>query len=150
VAKTRTGRLAEPQPRSIAPTIRPEWFVGNREQQLARSLGITQFGVNHVVLEPGACSSLRHWHEAEDEFILVLEGELVLHDDNGEHRLSAGMCAAFPAGEPNAHHLCNKGNASARLLAIGTRHRGREVVHYPDDGLGQREIMRNARGDRIS
>jgi uncharacterized cupin superfamily protein len=114
-------------------------------------LGVTQFGVNHLTLAPGSYSALRHWHEQEDEFVFVLEGELVLIDDNGEHPLVAGTYAAFPAGEPNAHHLCNRSSEPARLLSIGTRHRGAEIIHYPDDRLVfDGPLMRDVKGDRIS
>jgi uncharacterized cupin superfamily protein len=119
------------------------------ERRLARLLGITQFGVNHVLLEPGAYSALRHWHEQEDEFVYVLSGELVLIDESGEHRLAEGMFAAFPAGEANAHHLANRSSASASFLSIGTRHRGEEVIHYPDDVLGRSILLRDQKGDRV-
>jgi uncharacterized cupin superfamily protein len=112
-------------------------------------LGITQFGVNHVTLDPGAHSALRHWHEQEDEFVYVLSGELVLIDDNGEHSLAAGAYAAFPAGEANGHHLANRSTAPASFLSIGTRHRGEEVIHYPDDGLERAIVLRADGGDRI-
>ncbi|MCC7268338.1 MAG: cupin domain-containing protein [Caulobacteraceae bacterium] len=116
-------------------TIRPEWFQGFVEQQLAKSVGLTQFGVNHVTLQPGARSALRHWHEAEDEFVLVVQGELVLIDDAGEHRLPTGAFAGFPAGEPNAHHLANLSDTPAAYLAVGSRRPGAETIHYPDDPM---------------
>ena len=148
MSQTRIGRIEEQEPRTSLPAIRREWFAGNREQRLARPLDVTQFGVNHLTLDPGAYSALRHWHEQEDEFVFVLEGDLILIDDNGEHSLSAGMYVAFPAGEPNAHHICNRSSAPARLLAIGTRHRGAERVHYPDDDLN-RALLRDEKGDRV-
>jgi uncharacterized cupin superfamily protein len=147
---TRIGQIGEPSPITFTPTLRPEWFEGRREQRLARAFGVTQFGVNHLTLEPGAYSSLRHWHEQEDEFVFILEGEVTLIDDNGEHRLTAGMYVAFPAGEANAHHLCNRATAPARLLAVGTRHRGSETVRFPDDAnILSAPIVRDAAGDRI-
>lgn len=149
--ETRTGRIGAPSSPPLTPPRHPEWFQGRSEQRLARVLDVTQFGVNHLTLEPGSYSALRHWHEQEDEFVFVLEGEVVLIDDNGEHPLSAGMYAAFPAGEPNAHHLCNRSSGSARLLVIGTRHRGAELIHYPDDNLVfDGPLMRDEKGDRIS
>jgi uncharacterized cupin superfamily protein len=146
--ETRIGRVGQPSARAFAPAVRPEWFAGNHEQRLARVLGITQFGVNHLTLDPGAYSALRHWHEQEDEFVYVLSGELILIDENGDHPLSAGMFAAFPAGEPNAHHLANRSSAPASFLAIGTRRRGEEVIHYPDDALGTVTVLRDWKGDR--
>jgi hypothetical protein len=75
--ETHIGRIGAPSPRAFTPLRHPEWFEGQHEQRLARVLGVTQFGVNHLTLEPGAYSALRHWHEQEDEFVFVLEGELV-------------------------------------------------------------------------
>ena len=137
-------------PKEVSDPIRPKWFAGRHEARLASPLGITQFGVNHVTLDPGAYSALRHWHEAEDEFVYVLSGELVLIDENGEHPLTAGGYAAFPAGEANAHHLANRSSAPASFLAVGTRHRGVETIHYPDDdALGIATVERGADGRRI-
>ena len=148
MARTRIDKIGEVSPSSLVSTLHPEWFAGRHEQRLGRMLGLTQFGVNHVTLEPGAYSALRHWHEQEDELVFVLEGELVLIDDHGEHTLVSGMYAAFPAGEPNAHHLCNRSSSPARVLAIGTRHRGAESIHYPDDNLTS-VLSRDEKGDRV-
>ena len=79
------------------------------------SPGLTQFGVNLTRLKPGAASALRHWHEQEDEFVYVLEGELVLIEDGGETLLKPGDCAGFKAGVANGHHLVNKSQRDARL-----------------------------------
>ena len=49
--------------------------------------------------QPGARSSLRHWHRAEDEFVMVTEGELVLVQDEGEYVMRPGDCAAWKAGD---------------------------------------------------
>ena len=144
------GRIGAYSPSTFPPIRHPEWFEGKHEQRLARVLGVTQFGVNYLSLEPGAYSALRHWHEQEDEFVFVLEGELILIDQNGEHPLVPGMYAAFPAGEANAHHFCNRSSSRASFLAIGTRHRGAENIHYPDDDLTfDAPLMRDGNGDRV-
>jgi uncharacterized cupin superfamily protein len=116
--------------------LRREWFTGRSRRKLTKPLGLTQFGVNHCRLEPGACSALRHWHEREDEFVHVLCGTLTLVDENGEHELEAGDACAFPAGLPNAHHLRNDSDTPVLFLEVGTRSPGEDVVHYPDDRLG--------------
>jgi uncharacterized cupin superfamily protein len=123
-------------PKSVVNPIKPELFAGMHEGRLGKLVGMTQFGVNHVTLDPGAVSSLRHWHEAEDEFVYVLEGQLMLIDENGEHELHAGSFAGFPAGAPNAHHLANVSDAPAAFLAVGSRKPGAETIHYPDDPIG--------------
>ena len=116
--------------------LRPEWFVGKVERRLAKPLGLTQFGVNHLTLAPGATTALRHWHEAEDEFVYVLAGEASLIDNDGAHLLRAGSYAAFPAGEANGHHVRNLSGAPVELLVIGSRRQGEETIHYPDDPIG--------------
>jgi uncharacterized cupin superfamily protein len=111
-------------------------FEGRVEVRLAKSVGLTQFGVNRVTLAPGARTASRHWHEAEDEFVLVLEGTPTLVDENGEHKLGPDMFVGFPAGVANAHHVLNNSSEPAILLVIGSRRPGEETIHYPDDNFG--------------
>jgi uncharacterized cupin superfamily protein len=98
---------------------------------LGDPLGLTQFGVNLLTLPPGAWSSQRHWHLKEDEFVYVLEGEVVLVTDAGEQVLRPGMAAGFPAGNRDGHHLINRSDRPARVLEVGTRS-GNEYAEYPD------------------
>lgn len=95
--------------------------AGRVRQRLGDAGGLTGFGVNLMRLPPGGWSSQRHWHTAEDEFVYVLEGELVLVEDGGETLLRAGDCAAFPKGSGNGHHLINRSAALAIYLEAGTR-----------------------------
>ena len=113
---------------------------GRIKQALGDAGGLTDFGVNLTRLPPGAWSSQRHWHTAEDEFVYVLTGELVLVTDAGEQRLRAGECAAFPKNVADGHHLINRSDADAVYLEIGTR-ADHDACHYPDidlhiDGAG--------------
>lgn len=89
--------------------------------RLGEAAGLSQFGVSLVQLEPGAWSSQRHWHSHEDEFVYMLEGELVLVTDDGEELLHAGDCAAFKAGVRNGHCLQNRTASVARFLVVGSR-----------------------------
>jgi uncharacterized cupin superfamily protein len=107
---------------------------GRSYQALGNAVGLTQFGVNLVRLEPGAASSQRHWHENEDEFLIVLEGELVLVEDEGETILRAGDAAGFKAGVPNGHHLLNRTERDGVFLVVGSRAPA-ERAHYPDIDL---------------
>ena len=88
---------------------------------LGDAAGLTRFGVNLLRLPPGEWSSQRHWHTAEDEFVYVVAGELVLVTDAGEQRLRAGDCAGFKAGDPSGHHLQNRSNADVIILEVGSR-----------------------------
>ena len=64
---------------------------------------------------------MRHYHTREDEMIFVLEGEVVLRSDAGEQRLTAGMCAGFPAGSTDGHQVVNRSDRPARYLEISNR-----------------------------
>ena len=88
---------------------RKRWRLGD-------AAGLTQFGVNLLRLPVGQWSSQRHWHSAEDEFVYVLEGEVVLVTDAGEEVLRAGDCVGFKAGVGEGHHLQNRGPAEAVIL----------------------------------
>lgn len=92
---------------------------------------LTQFGVNLLQLPPGVWSSQRHWHTAEDEFVFVVEGELVLVTEDGEEVLRAGDCAGFKANDPNGHHLQNRSQRDAVVLEIGSRNE-RDGTFYSD------------------
>ncbi|HWI85041.1 MAG TPA: cupin domain-containing protein [Sphingomonas sp.] len=92
--------------------------AGRWYRRLAPAGGLTEFGVSFVRLEPGAWSSQRHWHEGEDEFLVMLSGAAVLIDDAGEHDLAPGDCVAFPKGERNGHHLVNRSDADCTFLAM--------------------------------
>jgi uncharacterized cupin superfamily protein len=109
--------------------------MGDRvKRRLGRALGFTGMGVNLVTLAPGAQSALRHWHTLEDEFVYMLEGEVVLVTNAGEQRLAAGMCAGYPAGRRDGHHMINRSDRPARYLEVGTSVPG-DNAFYPDDDL---------------
>ena len=105
-----------------------------RGVKLSDAAGLTQIGVNRMHLPPGTWSSQRHWHAAEDEFIYVLQGEVVLVTDSGEELLVAGDCAGFKAGDPDGHHFQNRSDAEAVLLQVGRRDPG-HLCDYPDIDL---------------
>ncbi len=92
-------------------------------QRLGNAGGLTQFGVNLMHLPPSNWSSQRHWHSDEDEFVYVLEGEVVLVEDDGETVLRAGDYAAFPKNSGNGHHVINRSSATAVYLEAGWRSR---------------------------
>jgi len=108
--------------------------LGRHWKQLGDAAGLTQFGANLVRVEPGAWSSLRHWHEEEDEFLIMVSGELVLIEDDGESLMRAGDCAGFRRQSGNGHHLVNRSTQDGVFLVVGSRAK-RERCHYPDVDL---------------
>lgn len=120
--------------------------VGRERKRLGNAAGLDQFGVNLTTLKPGASSALRHWHEKEDELVYVLEGELVLIEDEGETALKGGDAAGFKANSRNGHHLVNRSGRDAVYLEIGTRSKT-EYVEYPEADL---KVIRDEKGMRYT
>jgi uncharacterized cupin superfamily protein len=99
-------------------------------RRLGDAAGLTQYGVNLLRLKPGVWSSQRHGHMTQDEFVYVLEGEVVLVTNAGEEILKAGDCAGFKCGQDDGHHLQNRSNSDVLLLEVGTRN-DTDSVTYP-------------------
>jgi uncharacterized cupin superfamily protein len=119
---------------SIYPEPYASMMQGRSSLRLGEAGGLTQFGVNLVMLEPGAMSSLRHWHHNEDEFVWVVEGECTLVQDEGESVMRPGDCAAFPAGKPDGHHFINRSASVVKFMVVGTK-ASQEVAVYSDVDL---------------
>jgi uncharacterized cupin superfamily protein len=109
-----------------------------QKRPLGDALGLSQFGVNLVLLPPGCWSSQRPWHTHEDEFVYVLEGELTLVTDAGEQLLRPGAAAGFPAGKADGHHLINRTDRPATYLEVGTRRDDVDEVDYSDIDMAVR------------
>ena len=107
-----TNRTGYPAPFNA--DVAGRWY-----RRLAPATGLTEFGVSHVTLKPGAWSSQRHWHDGEDEFLVMLEGEAVLVEDEGRTVLRAGDCAAWPKGSTNGHHLRNESGEDCVFIVVG-------------------------------
>lgn len=119
---------------SIYPAPYGDQMTGRSSLRLGEAGGLTQFGANLVMLEPGARSSLRHWHAYEDEFVMVTEGDLVLVTDAGDTPMGPGDCAAFPAGVADGHCLVNRSDSVGRFLVVGSK-TPHEVATYSDVDL---------------
>ena len=134
--------VASEVPSRARKSLYPDPFAarvdGREKKALGNAFGLTVFGVNLTRLAPGAWSALRHAHTRQDEFVYVLEGCVVLHTNAGRTPLYPGMCAGFPAGTSDAHHLINESSADVVYLEIGDRTPGDEAS-YPDDDLMARE-----------
>lgn len=112
-------------PPEYAGKVQGRWY-----RRLAPASGISDFGASHVTLKPGAWSSQRHWHEGEDEMVIMIAGEAVLVDDSGETIIGAGDVAAFPKNDGNGYVLINRSDADCVFVALGRL--ARSPCHYPD------------------
>jgi uncharacterized cupin superfamily protein len=116
--------------------------AARERRALGDAFGLNDFGVNLMTLPPGVWSSQRHWHSHEDEFVYVLAGNPTLVTDAGRTRLAPGMCAGFPAGAANGHHLVNETDAPVTLLEVGSR-KPDDDCYYAD--IDMQILKRNSR-----
>lgn len=147
--------MSEPKPLAItAASIQPRRgssypppfdapCAGREKHALGGAFGLTDYGVNQVTLPPGTASSQRHWHSREDEFVYILAGNPTLVTDAGRTLLRPGMCAGFPAGSGDGHHLLNETDDDVSYLEVGSR-RPDDDVEYSDIDM---RIIGRGRGD---
>ena len=107
-----TNRTGYPSP--FDQDVAGRWY-----RRLAPATGLTDFAASHVTLKPGAWSSQRHWHDGEDEFLVMLSGEAVLVEDEGRTILRPGDIAAWPKGTGNGHHLINETTSDCTFVVVG-------------------------------
>ena len=108
---------------------------GRWVRRLAGPAGLSEMGASHVVLKPGAWTSQRHWHALEDELLVMLSGEAVLVEDDGETVLRAGDIAAWAKGVRNGHTIQNRSDADCSLIAISAGDSANDHGEYPDIDL---------------
>lgn len=128
-------------PQTNASTYPPQHVgavAGRQYRRLAPAAGLTDFGASHVTLAPGGWSGQRHWHEGEDELVVLIAGEAVLIDDSGRTPLRPGDIAAFRKGDGNGHHLVNESDAPCVFVAIGRP--PASDCHYPDVDMVYRAV----------
>ncbi|MDC8755680.1 cupin domain-containing protein [Erythrobacter sp. sf7] len=120
-----TNATGYPPPFDAA--VQGRWY-----RRLAPAAGLTLMGASHVTLAPGAFSSQRHWHRVQDELVVMIAGQAVLIDDQGETPVGAGDVLAFPAGEANGHHLHNRSDSPCTFVAISAGRREADSGEYSD------------------
>ena len=112
-------------PAQFAGVVEGRWY-----RRLAPATGLTDFGASHVVLKPGAWSAQRHWHENEDELLVMISGTAVLVDDAGRTMIRPGDIAAFAKNDGNGHCLINESDTDCVFVVMGKSVNG--PCHYPD------------------
>jgi uncharacterized cupin superfamily protein len=138
-------RSLEPRTTSLYPEPYRSRVLPREKRALGAALGLTKLGINHTTLLPGKESSMRHFHTREDEFVFVLEGEVVLCTDDGEQLLTAGMCAGFPAGVERGHQLVNRSAEPAVYLEVSNRD-PEDGAEYTDPSVDMLWSPAHARG----
>ena len=129
-----------PEQRGVAvyPPNLGEKMKGRVRRRLGDAVGLKNFGVNLITLEPGCWSAQRHWHTRQDELVYLLEGELTLHTNDGAQVVKSGMVVGFPANCGDGHRFENTGKTTAKHVEVGDRLPGDEVV-YPDVDMAAKQ-----------
>jgi uncharacterized cupin superfamily protein len=110
-----------------------------RRARIGRQTGADRLGASVWEVPPGQAAYPYHFHLAEEELVVVLDGSLALRGPDGWRDLAPGEVVSFPRGEEGAHQVVNRGDTPARMLAISTSG-DPDVVVYPDsDKLGAAE-----------
>src|SRR4051812_36795589 len=104
-----------------------------RRARIGRQLGTERLGVSQWLLPAGQAAYPYHFHLAEEEVLVLLDGALALRTLEGWARLRRGDVVRFPRGEAGAHQLVNDTSDDANFLVVST-HGEPDVVLYPDEG----------------
>jgi len=103
-------------------------------RSLSRDVGSKLSGLGVYEVEPGQATWPYHFELAEEEWLIVLDGEVTLRTPDGERRLRAGDVACFPAGTAGAHAIRNDGDVTARYAMPSSRTPYADGCIYPDSG----------------
>lgn len=120
-------------------------MAGRWWKRIAPLAGLTELGASHVVMEPGAWSSQRHWHEGEDELVIMLTGKAILVEDDGEVEVGPGDVLAWAKGVANGHHLINRSDEPCSFIAIsagrndGGAYSDVDMIWTPDERFCRRD-----------
>jgi len=130
--------LAEGVAESAKKSAYPQPFASMMEARTRKRLGdhfgLENFGVNLIIMSPGAISALKHQHLKQDEFIYVISGTPTLVYGENEYLMKSGECFGFRCRDGEPHQLINRAENEAVYLEIGDRTLG-DRVFYPDDDL---------------
>jgi uncharacterized cupin superfamily protein len=98
------------------------------------ALGARKTGLSVYEVEPGHATWPYHFEAVEEEWLIVVSGELTLRTPDGEQRLRAGDVACFPPGPAGAHALRNDGDTVVRFAMPSSVAPYGDGCIYPDSG----------------
>jgi uncharacterized cupin superfamily protein len=126
---------------------RPGWQW--KHLSVGRKLGAERIGAGLYELAPGQKTFPYHWHQVQEEWLIVLRGEPTLREPAGERKLAPGDCVVFKRGPAGAHLVRNDTEEPVRLLMLSSGGDSEvEVCFYPDSGKvgifgeGERKLLR--------
>lgn len=134
-----------PRERDLRPPLYDSMVASLSAGTAAKKLGC---GID--VVAPGQQSCPYHFHHAQEEMFIVIEGSGTLRVADEMLPIQAGDVLFIPCGPDYPHHILNTSDAPLKYLSIGTKEQP-EVCEYPDSGklgvsteLGERFMQRRA------
>lgn len=110
-----------------------------RRARLGRQAGAERLGVSLFELPPGQASFPLHYHLANEELVVVVEGTPTLRTAETERSLAQGDVVSFPVGKRGSHQIINRGDRPVRFMVVSEMV-APEVLVYPDTGkIGARD-----------
>lgn len=97
----------------------------------SKPVGFKKMGVHHVVIPPGARSSLPHAESMEEEFAFVISGHPHVWIDGYVYELKPNCAVGFPSGTGIAHNFINNTNENVELLVLGERTKKENLCSFP-------------------
>jgi uncharacterized cupin superfamily protein len=116
--------------------------------RLAIGTAAQKLGASIDIVAPGKMSCPYHYHYAQEEMFVVLEGEGTLRVAGERLPVRAGDVVFIPPGPDYPHQFINTSDAPIKYLSISTRE-SPEFVEYPDSGK-HATIVRKEDGSRIN
>jgi uncharacterized cupin superfamily protein len=99
-------------------------------------IGATKIGATIYELGPGQSNSPYHYEYGDEEWLLVLDGQVTVRTPDGEHEVDAGEVVCFPDGPEGAHKLTNRSEQPVRLLMLSTKNNPAVAVYPDSDKIG--------------
>jgi uncharacterized cupin superfamily protein len=121
-----------------AVTIKEPVFDEQREHagfnclraRIGRQVGSKKVGASLWELPEGQAAYPYHWHVAEEELLIVLDGTPSLRTPDGWRELGEGEVLSFPCGEAGAHQIVNRTEKPVRFLAVSNQQP--DIIVRPD------------------
>jgi uncharacterized cupin superfamily protein len=104
-----------------------------RGTRVGAAAGAQELGCSLYELDPGGQAAPYHMHHANEELLIVLNGDLELRTPEGTRQVRTGAVVAFPAGAAGAHRLRNTSESPARYMLVSTL-RFPEIAEQLDTG----------------